>query len=54
MQEESRKKAQNTNTDVDFPNKIRNQIFAGIVAISAMSLYALTSGLVQVVNDYDS
>jgi hypothetical protein len=48
LHEESQKNAQNTNTDVDFPNKLRNQVLAGIFAVTAMSFYALSSGIVQV------
>ncbi|XP_023248487.1 metaxin-1 isoform X2 [Copidosoma floridanum] len=37
-----------TSTDLEFPNKTRNQIFAGIFAMVAMLGYAFSTGIVQV------
>lgn len=42
-------------TDIEFPNKTRNQIFAGIFALVAMLGYAMSTGIVKVQEgDFDS
>lgn len=45
-QEEEAQK-QKSSVDPDFPNKRRNMIIAGLVALSAMVTYAYLTGLIQ-------
>lgn len=50
---DQKQKAKTTQSnDIEFPNKRRNQIFAGVFAMVVMLGYALSTGIVQVILNF--
>ena len=48
MKEKEKEKKEALKNDVDFPNKTRNMILAGLFAVSAMMAFAYSSGAIRI------